>query len=255
MGTPETIPEQVTPEFLPMIQQMAAQGAEAAPKTRQVEVTNPDGTKTIQIVEDKPGQTFSSAAIPEKSPVDVEGRMIRAEERKAERETVKAEQKAIADAAKAEQKAEAAKKETDDQVASAFAAMDTALKEVEKYAGTKAVTSPLEAKNARQQYESAAKAFAATLSRATGDSRISDLDRKAYADLVAYSGIGSGAIEILRPDLVRKRFNQAKAQFDSASKARSGGGEAGMPAVGEQRTINGKLAQWDGKGWLEVGGQ
>lgn len=33
-----------------------------APGTRQVEVTRPDGSKTVQIVEDRPGQTFESAA-------------------------------------------------------------------------------------------------------------------------------------------------------------------------------------------------
>ena len=35
--------------------------------------------------------------------------------------------------------------------------MEQALGEMEKYSGTKAVTSPLEAANARQQYDAAAK--------------------------------------------------------------------------------------------------
>jgi hypothetical protein len=37
---------------------------EEAPKTREVTVTNPDGSTTIQIVKDEPGQTFTSAAKP-----------------------------------------------------------------------------------------------------------------------------------------------------------------------------------------------
>lgn len=37
-------------------------------KTREIKVLNPDGTETIQIVEDTPGQTFTSAARPEPAP-------------------------------------------------------------------------------------------------------------------------------------------------------------------------------------------
>lgn len=129
------------------------------------------------------------------------------------------------DAAK---KAEQAGNETRTQVEAAFAAMETALKEVEKYSGTAAFTSPLEAKNARQQYDDASKAFAATLSRATGDTRISDLDRKAYAGLLAYAGPGAGLLKVARPDLVRKRLEEAKKMFKSASDVGLVGGASGL---------------------------
>lgn len=128
-----------------------------------------------------------------------------------------------------EREALAAKRATDSQVEAAFAAMDSALAEVKKYARTGAVTSPLAAANARQQYDDAAKAFAATLSRATGDTRISDLDRKAYANLLAYSGLGTTAIKVLRPDLVESRLAKAKGMFDAASASRDAGGSGGAP--------------------------
>lgn len=129
-------------------------------------------------------------------------------------------------------KAMAAKQENDSQIKSAFAAMDSALQEVESYSGTKAITSPLEAANARQQYDAATKAFAATLSRATGDNRISDSDRRAYANLVAYAGPGSTLLNITRPDLARKRFTEAKKFFEEASKAKGTGQiDLGIPGV------------------------
>jgi hypothetical protein len=146
------------------------------------------------------------------------------EEKVADKETVREEK--LSDKAKA---ADEAKKENDSMVNSAFAAMEGALKEVEAYSGSSAVTSPLEAANARQQYLSAANAFAATLSRATGDTRISDSDRRAYGGLLAYSGKGSNLLMVARPDLVRKRLEEAKTFFDEASKARGGGGGAAPP--------------------------
>lgn len=175
--------------------------------------------------------------IPPKEPVDVEGRMIRAEERKAIRDEQKATEKAAADERKATEKAATAARENDAEVKAAFAAMDVALQRVEKFAGAKAVTSPLEAAYARRQFENSTKAFAATLSRATGDTRISDLDRRAYADLVAYSGPGSGLVNITRPDLVRESFNQAKAQFEAASKARTPAPAAPAGAVSREAIV------------------
>ena len=121
------------------------------------------------------------------------------------------------------QEAATARRESDSQVSAAFGAMKAALKEVEKYSRTGALTSPLEAANARQQYQAAASAFAATLSRATGDTRISDLDRKAYAVLLTYTGPGKSIVQIARPDLVRKRLEEAESFFDAAKKAREEG--------------------------------
>lgn len=61
------VPEEYTPE---VGQQIVALNAGLNPTkaggTRQVEVTNPDGSKTVRIVEDRPGQEFSSAAPPAK---------------------------------------------------------------------------------------------------------------------------------------------------------------------------------------------
>ena len=51
-----------------------------APGTREVKVRNADGSETIQVVEDKPGQSFTSAAEPEKTvtfeTVDERGRPV-----------------------------------------------------------------------------------------------------------------------------------------------------------------------------------
>lgn len=137
------------------------------------------------------------------------------DEARAERETLRTEKKVE----KQQQAAEAAKA-TDDQVRAAFGAMKSALGEVKRLSKSKAITSPLESANARQQYDEAAKAFAATLSRATGDTRISDLDRKAYASLLTYQGLGSGAIKIMRPDLVEARLKKAEEFFEAAAKER-----------------------------------
>lgn len=141
----------------------------------------------------------------------VEERQIRAEERRAER-----------DEQKAADNASLVGKQTKEQVSAAFAAMKDALTEVEKYSGSASFTSPLEAKNAREQYDATAMAFAATLSRATGDTRISDTDRRAYAQLTNYTGIGSGALKVMRPDLIRKRLENAEKFFQSAADAREG---------------------------------
>jgi hypothetical protein len=213
--------------------------APTEPKTRQVEVTLPDGTKEIRIVEDKPGQTFASAAPPAKAPatLNVGGRVMQFNEKTGQfdidlgkteaaigretsaidRETAKAEKEAAKN-----REAQEAKKAADSQVAAAFAAMETALGEVKKYAGPKALTVPLEAANARQQYLSAANAFAATLSRATGDTRISDLDRRAYAGLLTYTGPGKSLLMIARPDLIESRLKEAKEFFAAAAMARDG---------------------------------
>jgi len=145
---------------------------------------------------------------------------------------VAADEKAVANAekkAEKEREAAEAKRATDSQVKAAFAAMKEALGEVKKYSGTKSVISPLAATNARQQYDDAAKAFAATLSRATGDNRISDLDRKSYANLLAYSGIGTTAIKVLRPDLVEDRLTKAENMFEAAAEARGGGAPPPKP--------------------------
>ena len=246
-NTPDlNMPETRDPTFDPIIGQFADKFGPKKEKTptREIKVRLPDGTEETRIVPDVPA-TFTSAAPEGKKhlvtvagpggvpvqklvteqelatgvpgyvqpQVDVEGRQIRAEERKAEAEKTKKKEESIA-----------AAKEADSQVDSAFSAMDTALKNLEKYSGTSAVTSPLEAANARQQYEDATKAFAATLARATGDNRISDLDRKAYADLVAYTGGGSAFLNIAKPKFARNRFEQAKKFFQAASKTRQGGG-------------------------------
>lgn len=73
VATPEQVPEQYSPAFVKRtlnqvlpIADVMKQLDEVLPKTRQVEVQNPDGTKTIKIVEDAPGQEFTSAAEPPK---------------------------------------------------------------------------------------------------------------------------------------------------------------------------------------------
>ena len=200
---------------------------------------NPDGTTTFKWVQPEAGLEVTSAAPVKEAKApqtqtyggrvwqfndktgkfDIplgasEGALSR--EAAGEARTTARTQKEADQAAKAQQ----ARQENDSQVKSAFAAMETALKEVENYSGAKAVTSPLEAANARGQYDAAAKAFAATLSRATGDTRISDSDRRAYAGLLTYMGAGSNLVKIMRPDLTRKRLEEAKTFFAEASKAR-----------------------------------
>jgi hypothetical protein len=39
-----------------------------------------------------------------------------------------------------------------------------------------------------------------------------------------------------------------------AMPAPANGDRGNGPAVGTRRTINGQLAEWDGRGWLAVGG-
>jgi hypothetical protein len=63
------LPDNPTPEQVQQFSQHVGAlyeewGKQGKPGTRQVETVNPDGSKSIQIVEDKPGQTFTSA--PEK---------------------------------------------------------------------------------------------------------------------------------------------------------------------------------------------
>lgn len=53
-------------QFRQLIDHYATLGEKVG--TQQVEVTNPDGTKTIKIVEDTPGQEFTSAAPPKDPP-------------------------------------------------------------------------------------------------------------------------------------------------------------------------------------------
>jgi hypothetical protein len=57
-------------------------------------------------------------------------------------------------------------------------------------------------------------------------------------------------------DGLKYASGQAHAEFygDEAEPAAKGGGlsTTKAPGVGEQRTINGQLAEWDGKGWLPV---
>ena len=64
----QDLPAQWSPEVNSGIMSLAGAfaPAEASPKTREVVVMNPDGTKTTRIVEDKPGQEFTSAAEPKK---------------------------------------------------------------------------------------------------------------------------------------------------------------------------------------------
>jgi hypothetical protein len=198
--------------------EIIAKGPEKAPvsgKKYEVTVAGPGGQPIKKLVTEEE----LAGGVPEyqKPETDIEARQIRAEERRTEREKEKAKEESLAVA-----------KESDTQVKSAFSAMEQALGEMEKYSGMKAMTSPLEAANARQQYEAAAQAFAATLSRATGDTRISDLDRRAYAGLLAYTGGGSTLLNITRPDLARKRLDEAKKFFGAAAKTRQGGdGTAG----------------------------
>jgi hypothetical protein len=48
------------------------------------------------------------------------------------------------------------------------------------------------------------------------------------------------------------RWHAAKSGGAPASAATVGGGATQGPKAGERRTINGQLAEWDGKGWLPV---
>lgn len=218
IAKPEELPEQYDPETVKGYVDFAL-GLEKPEKPQGLMPVAP-GTRVFD--PNTRQEVFAAPERPEKPAADVEGRMIRAEERREERAIAAEQRKAEASTKKAEETAKAAAKETNSQVESAFAAMDAALKEVERLSGTKALTSPLESANARQQYQAAASAFAATLSRATGDSRISDLDRKAYAGLLAYAGPGSTLLNITRPDLARKRFTEAKKFFSEAARARAG---------------------------------
>jgi hypothetical protein len=242
-GSP--LQEQYSPEYTKYALTLDQQLNPSKPAgTRQVEVVNPDGTKTVRIVEDKPGQEFTSATERKAQPTqNINGRVMQynpqsgrfdvdlgKSEAALNREAASgaradaAANKALEDQAKRAEKdklRQEAKKANDEQVDSAFAALNTSLGEVKKYAGASALTSPLEAANARQQFKAAALAFAATLSRATGDNRISDSDRKAYGKLVAYLGPGSEMLMVARPDLVEKRLEEARKMFAAASDAKT----------------------------------
>lgn len=232
------IPDAPTPEFLQDLTKQVVsvydQMSGAKVGTREIKTRDAQGNEVTQIVEDKPGQTFAApapkpekptletfgGAVWERDPVTGKRTKLGASEGALNREAsaaVRAETQA-----EKEKKALEAKSATDEQVDSAFAAMKDALKNVKSYAGVKAATSPLEAANARQQYLAAANAFAATLSRATGDTRISDFDRRAYAKLLTYTGPGSSLLMIARPDLVETRLKEAENFFSEASKARRG---------------------------------
>jgi hypothetical protein len=65
---PEAFQQPVTSEQKRQLLQAISGKAKAAPKTREVTTTNPDGSKTTRIVEDKPGQEWHSAAEPPKPP-------------------------------------------------------------------------------------------------------------------------------------------------------------------------------------------
>jgi hypothetical protein len=70
LGSADTIPDQPTPEFLDGVIAWSSGKPHEAPKvgTREVKVRNADGSESIQIVEDKPGQNFTSAAPQAKAP-------------------------------------------------------------------------------------------------------------------------------------------------------------------------------------------
>lgn len=61
LAGPNDLPEQWMPELTPYVK--ALSGQDATTKTRQVEVVNPDGSKTVKIVADTPGQEFTSAPV------------------------------------------------------------------------------------------------------------------------------------------------------------------------------------------------
>lgn len=61
------VPDQYTPEFRPQLESFAALGdKEATPKTREIRLRNPDGSESVQVVEDKPGFSGTSAPEPPK---------------------------------------------------------------------------------------------------------------------------------------------------------------------------------------------
>ena len=239
-------PEWNEAEHLPLVQAYAPKGKPAEPKVVAGRLISPEGKVVYEPPpepkEVKPPATQNIGGRvmqfnPESGRYDIplgaseaalnrEAAAVTRAAVQAEKETEKQEKKT-----EAQQKAARAVRETDSQVDAAFGAMESALKEVEKYSGSAAATSPLEAANARQQYDAAAKAFAATLSRATGDTRISDLDRKAYAGLLSYESLGSTALKVLKPQLVRKRLENAKTFFDAAKKEREKARAAGAEDV------------------------
>jgi hypothetical protein len=67
--SPEQVPDEYDPEFwsktaVPFARGFTGPGKE--PKTREVKYRNPDGSESIKIVKDEPGQEFTSAAEPPK---------------------------------------------------------------------------------------------------------------------------------------------------------------------------------------------
>lgn len=82
LGSAEDIPEQSSPEYLDAIIGWSTGKEPAAPAktpTREVVTTNADGSKTTQIVEDTPGQTFTSAAPPKAVPATVDAAILAAQ--------------------------------------------------------------------------------------------------------------------------------------------------------------------------------
>ncbi len=67
LGDEQTIPAEPSADYLDAILGWASGKSPDAPKTREVKVRNPDGSESIQIVEDKPGQVFPSTAEPPKT--------------------------------------------------------------------------------------------------------------------------------------------------------------------------------------------
>lgn len=256
IAKPEDLPETWNEEqMLPVVKAYAPQAKPVEPKVVGKALVTPEGKVIYQEkAEPKAPQTQNIGGRvmqfnPESGRFDVdlgasEGSLTRAAaeiargEARTERETTRAEKQA-----EKEKEAAEAARATDDQIRSAFGAMKSALGEVKRLSGTKALTSPLEAANARQQYDDAAKAFAATLSRATGDSRISDLDRKAYASLLTYQGIGSGALKIMRPDLVEERLTKAETIFSDAAKERKNRPSGETPERPWTDMVGGKIRE------------
>lgn len=236
IATPEDMPEQYSPEAAQGPLQFAL-GLEkpekpSEPKVIQGALVSPEGKVIYQAPAEppKPEKPLTEAIggrikqwNPETKKFDID---LGASEAALGREAALGkEERTRADK---EEAAKQAANETRTQVSAAFAAMENRLKDVEKYAGSKAITSPLEAAFARQQYLAAANAFAATLSRATGDTRISDRDRAAYAKLLTYAGKGSGLLMTTRPDLTRKLLEDAKQTFEAASNVGLVGGTQGL---------------------------
>jgi hypothetical protein len=69
--TPEDAPEAYDAGWFQQARGFG-QAAPKAPGTRQVEITNPDGTKTIKVVPDTPGQEFTSAAPPDNRSLQIQ---------------------------------------------------------------------------------------------------------------------------------------------------------------------------------------